>query len=210
MFKTLKNFSFAVLFAFSIVSAEPNQNLDQHRPYIAAVDPETYSFALSNNLVFQMKKKDWDIEPEVGIEVRFAPVMRGGESGFSDQKADDLLCLFAFNCRLKTVWLSEESKKYCLSYVASEPICTEPAGWISSAAYRDVIELSDGSKWIAVMEGPFSFKKGDRIILSKVDQITWGIIDIDQTIEQTGTDGKKYMHLLSVVVIPYTSADQKM
>ena len=76
--------------------------------------------------------------------------------------------------------MSEESKKHCLSYVATKSVCIQPAGWFSSGVYVDVIELSDGSEWVVQTEDPISFKKGDHIVLVQADHEHWWIINIDQ------------------------------
>lgn len=206
MFKILKLCSFVGFFLFSVLFAESKLDLDHYRLYVTDVDPETHSFALSNKTIFQIAKKNRKIDrlPEIGTEVRFAPLKRSVEEYSADEEGEfEVLYLFTAQGRLSRVWMPEESKAHCLTYVGSESICVEPAGLISSAKYQDVFELSNGSKWMAEGEGPFSFQKGDRIFLSKINNVQWGILDVDQTVDVKCSCTKKYVRVLSVIVKPY-------
>jgi hypothetical protein len=75
--------------------------------------------------------------------------------------------------------MPKESEQYCLSCVSSDPVCTQPARWFYPAEYRDVIVLSDGSKWMMVTEHKSEFEPGDRVFVSRYRD-DYYIVNIDQ------------------------------
>ena len=78
--------------------------------------------------------------------------------------------------------MAEGSEQYCLSYVSSESVCIQPAGWVARGVYKNVLTLSDGSKWMLEKDAKVEFTPGDRIIVSKIREDVYMIIDIDRGI----------------------------
>jgi len=206
MSKILQLCSFAFLSVFSILTSDPSLGLDRYLLHVTSVDPESQSYVLSNKIVFHLAIERWgeDQLPLVGAEVWLHPRCIDVEKSSVQEKGDFYVrYLYPFQQKTSSVWMSEESKEHCLSYIGMKSVCIQPAGWFSSAVYRDVIELSDGSEWMVQMERSFSFKKGDRIVLTRVDQELWGIIDIDQKWIIKGKDGKNYRCNQAIEVTPY-------
>ena len=206
MIKILKQFSLVFLFFFTRLSAEPNQGLDRYLLYVTDVDPDTQSFVLSNNMVFHVAKNNWKTGhlPEIGMEMRFLPLVRKAQRSSIEEVGEFLtVCFFHPQNKKTHVWISKESKEHSLFYVDSELICIEPAGWFSSAIYRAIIELSDGSKWIAETDEKISLIKGDRVILTKIEEDRWAIINIDQVDIVKDEMRKSFLYCPEVVVFPY-------
>ena len=178
--------------------------VDKYLLYVTDVDPESYRFVVSNNMAFHIAKKYWrtDPLPEVGDEVQFCTLFNAIDKDLDKELVGQFACQFSYTDRLRRIWMPKESKKYCLSYVATQSVCIQPDGWVFSGMYRDVFELSDGSKWMADKEGKFPFKKGNRILLTKVYN-RWVIINIDQTDWMKDSKGKSYMYYPEVSVTPY-------
>jgi hypothetical protein len=178
MTKTLKYFSLLFVFIFSLVSAEIKE--DQYRLNVTMVDPELHCFALSNNMICNTLKKNWETEtlPEVGTEVYIKATARI----ISDSKNEGEVDVVYSQDPAKRpfgVWITPESKQNGLSFAASESVCTAPAGWIFSEEYRDVILLSDGSQWIKESAGKTVFGPGSRVVVSKQKDGGYSIIDLD-------------------------------
>ena len=205
MFNFLKLFSFAFLLIFAHLSGESNPNLDPYLLFVTDVDPEAHRFVLSNKMVFHVAKNNWMTGqfPEIGMEARFAPFLRDVKN-FSAEEEGELqaICFFHPKNKLINVWMSEASKAYCLSFARSESRCIEPAGWFSSGVYREVIVLSDGSKWIPEGEDQLPFIKGDRLMISKMDDERWAMMNIDQMLVLTDPKGERYKRIMAIVVYP--------
>jgi hypothetical protein len=88
-----------------------------------------------------------------------------------------------------------------LSYVSTQLVCTQPAGWLFSAVNENVIELSDGSKWIS-KEVP-DFDQGDCAIVTRdIEDDQWYIIDVSRE-RFWGTDRRLVVFYNRVEVKPY-------
>jgi len=190
MNKTLKLFSLLFMFVFSALSADPEMEKDKFRSAVfekyqltvTEVDPEFHCFALSNNMVFNIPKRNWEKEtlPEVGTEIHFKPDFRL----ISHEKEDEIVIEYSQGPSKKmfSVWITPESKQNGLSCISSECILTAPAGWIFSEEYRDVLLLSDGSRWIKEKDGKTVFGPETRLIVSKQKDGGFSIIDLDASI----------------------------
>ncbi len=180
MIKTLKHFFLLFVFVFSMASAETNE--DKYRLYVTMVDPELHCFALSNNMICNTLKKNWETEtlPEVGTEV----YIKATAKIISDSKNEGEVDVGYSQDSAKkpfSVWITPESKQNGLLFVASESVCTEPAGWIFSAQYRDALLLSDGSQWIKENDGKTVFGPESRVVVSKQKDGGYSIIDLDKS-----------------------------
>ena len=118
MNKTLKQFSLLLVFVFSAVFADSKADLENYRLFVTEVDPEFHCFRLSNKLVFNIPKKDWETEtlPEVGTEVQIWPrfINVFNRHPFAE---DDFNIVFYKNPdkKLMSVCLPKESEEYCLT-----------------------------------------------------------------------------------------------
>ena len=204
MIKTLKLFSFAFLFVFASLFGQAHQNLDPYVLTVVDVDLESHRFVLSNKMVFQIAKNSWTADqlPEIGMEVCFAPLIRDVET-FSIEEAGELDVYFLDKKKVIKAWMPEESKAYCLSYAGTESKCVQPAGWFSSAVYKDAIVLSDGSTWMTEKEGQLPFIEGDRVMLTKINDVQWGLMNFDQILLLRDSNGKRYERIIAIVVKPY-------
>jgi hypothetical protein len=197
MSKTVQLFSLVLIFVVfdlfgigdvvdPIYTSVVRTDLEKYRLYVTMVDPEFHCFALSNNMVFNIPKKNWETTslPEVGTEVSVYPsvIRLEGRSTYNEQ--GDFMVKYSQESMEKQtrVWMTRDSEQYCLSYVSSESVCTKPAGWVIRGVYQNVLTLSDGSKWILPKDARVKFVPGDRIILSKTQEGDYAIIDIDQSI----------------------------
>lgn len=201
-----------VIFPFSLMATPLEVDIylrrhlamDKYMLYVTDVDPESQSFALSNKMVFQIAKKYWGVDrlPERGDEVQFYPLFRNVEKSFAKEEVGQFLCSFSNKKRCTRVWMPEESKEFCFSYVATETSWIQPPGWFNSGKYREIFELSDGSRWLAIMEGHNPFIKKNRILLSGNDQEQWVLINIDQNSWVKDSEGKAYLYYPEVKVFP--------
>jgi hypothetical protein len=188
------------MFLLSTVFAETKTDLDKYRLFVAKVDPEFHCFALSNNMVFNIPKKNWKTEslPEVGTEVYLKPTIRMLEGRSSYKEEGDFVVKFSQDPMKKpvTAWMTKDSEQYCLSFVSSESVCTQSAIWITRGVYQNVLVLSDGSKWLMPKDDEVEFTPGDRIMVSKIQEDDYMIIDIDRSMffcgEETAS-GKTFM-----------------
>ncbi len=160
----------------SVIKAD----LEKYRLYVTDIDQEFHCFALSNNMICTIPKRNWETEtlPEVGTEVYLKSDIRlmtnpGEEDEFAVGYSQDP------EKKLFSVRIIPESKQYGLSCVSSECILTAPAGWIFSEQYRDVLLLSDGSQWIKDSDGKTVFGPESRLVVSKQKDGGFSIIDLD-------------------------------
>lgn len=205
MSKILKLFSGVFLFIVTSLSAEPNLGLDPYTLYVTEVDPETHRLVLSNKIVFQIAQQSWaDRLPEVGAEIRLLPSYRDVER-FTEEEEGEFRLIYFFHPENKrlNVWMPAGSRQNCVSYVTTEPVCLQPAGWFSSAIYKDAIVLSDGSQWMAESEDQNHFVKGDPIVISKINDFQWIIINLNQISWVNGSDGRRYEKTHGVIVRPF-------
>jgi len=173
--------SFAILLmAFSVLLADPKVDLNNYRLFVTKVDPDSHYFALSNNLVFGIPETRWATQPlpKEGDEVYIGSSPQWVEGpkmgGF------DMCFVQDSEKKLFSVSIVAQYKTSDLSYVASERVEVEPAGWISPAIYRDVIVLSDGSMWIKIKRGRALFEPNARVFISKQKEGDYLIIDLDK------------------------------
>lgn len=211
MTKIMKLFFLMLMFvAFDLFGIGDNADLEKYRLYVTMVDPEFHCFALSNNLVFHIPKKNWETDclPSVGSEVYIESLPRIIEGSSYDEQGD--FNVFSSDQKKPNpVLLTKDSAQYCLlSYDSFEQICSQPAGWIVRAFYQNILTLSDGSKWVRMYDGPDTsineeFIQGDRIILSKLKDDEYVIINIDRTRFIIS----KYEMYRTTVVKPYDLAE---
>ena len=175
--------SFLFVLVFSSVFADVE--LEKYRLYVTRVDPEFHCFELSNNFILNTGKRGWGSEklPDEGTEIYLMPTVRSSRSQ-EERIRDGEFYAFYYQddkeVKLNAVWISPESKQDCLSYVSTQLECTQPAGWFFSAVYENVIELSDGSRWIC-NKAP-NFNKGDHVVLSVSfsDSNKWFMYNVDK------------------------------
>jgi hypothetical protein len=221
MNKTLKLFSLLFMLIFSIVSADSETDEDKFRSEISEkyrlavteVDPELHCFRLSNRLVCNIPKKDWKaaILPEVGDRVGLIPFGRlnshrsthidQGELRVDIRGPDGLLSKGEVN-----IWFSGEAE-YQLYFVGVDVVCTQPeSGWFfSNSVYKEIILLSDGSRWTRKREQESMFTRGDRIIVSPLRENEYLLIDLDQSFGFEASSGKNLVVLSNEVVEPFDS-----
>jgi hypothetical protein len=200
MTKTLKLFSLLLIFLFStMVASDP--------------DPEFEGCDIWNDWTCYIdKNREIPNLPEVGTEVSLVPQLKHPDKKYFVMQDEYSVVYFgSYQGKLTNAGTSPESKQNCFSFVSSESVCLQPArwfspdtGWFSPAVNRDVIKLSDESEWIAEEGSPIGFKKGDRVIVTQINDSQWGIFDVDQSITWEGRNRKTYAHYLSFVVVkPY-------
>lgn len=167
--------------------AQADINLNKYRMYVTAIDEDTHCFAVSNGLIFHLVKKHWASKnlPEIGVEIKLIPMGWFPEVKSSNIEEGEFIVLFdnetAKNQRV-LAWLSPDSEFQDISYVSTQNVCVEPAGWFSMGKFENVIELSDGSKWIRGSLDPL-LNKEDRMILSpEPGSENWLLINLNRLI----------------------------
>ncbi len=146
MIKTLKLFSLMLVLIFSMVSADPETGEDKFRSHIhekyrltvTDVDPELHCFKLSNKLVCNILKKNWETDalPEVGDMVLLNPVMRLHSHRSTHIEQGELkVDIREPDGRLPSkgkvdVWISGESE-YQVFFV-DNPLIRTDSGWFSN------------------------------------------------------------------------------
>lgn len=192
MTKMMKLFSLCAMFLFSSVFALQDQvDLEKYRLYVTKVDPEFHCFALSNSWVFSIPQQNWETDqlPEVGTEIFILPKLRHPDNRLSLSEEGEFYAEYTKESKTHqiAVWMTEQSQQEFVTYVSSETVCTRP-GWIYGCWIdENVIELSDGSKWIlkkkcnCSKETRFGFNPGDRLIVTKRDGNFCMITDIDRS-----------------------------
>ncbi len=188
MIKMVKLFSLCVMFLFSSVFAVGEASLvglEKYRLYVTKVDPEFHCFALSNNLVCQTLKKNWETEtlPEVGAQVYITNCVSMIDNRVSDKDVAEFEIGYTENPEKKLIGVRifQDSKQYGLSIISTESVCTAPDGWIFSAEYKDVILLSDGSQWMKEKAGKTVFCSESRVVVSRQKEGGYSILDLDQS-----------------------------
>ncbi|HEY5235199.1 MAG TPA: hypothetical protein VIJ14_03375, partial [Rhabdochlamydiaceae bacterium] len=93
----MKRLSLMFMFLLSTVFAETKPDLDKYRVYVTEIDPEFHCFALSNHMVFNIPKKNWETDPlpEVGTEVYLKPTIRMLEGRASYKGEGDFVVKFS-------------------------------------------------------------------------------------------------------------------
>jgi hypothetical protein len=215
MNKTLKLISLAFMFVFSTVFTEPKAEQDPHRLYVTKVDPEFHCFVLSNNMMFYSIKNEWKTEnlPDVGTEVKLLPAERHPEKKNAIMEEGEFKAIYAIGDRKRSlfIWMPPESEQYCFSYVASKQLSVKPAGWFSARVNQEIIELSDGSKWLVEpKETELGFSPGDHVIVAGVDEARHMLINVNRMfyshINQTDKTLGWYRY---AVVKPYVEATKE-
>lgn len=201
MTKTLKLFSLLFVMMFSMVFAESKIDLEQYRLFVTKVDPESHCFVLSNELTCCQIKRDWNTKtlPPIGIEIVLTNLVSPSEHKRSNNEAGEFLALDD-NGGQYNVWVPQESEPYFLTVVMCRSVCTHPAGWIYSATYENMIELSDGSKWTTQMD--HAFEEGDRVVVSiDSDFGTWELINLDTVVHAASSNNETYYE--KIIASPY-------
>jgi hypothetical protein len=219
MNKTLKLFSLLFMLIFSMVSADTETEEDKFRSWVfekyrltvTEVDPELHCFKLSNKLVYNIPKKNWETDalPEVGDRVVLTPIIRLHSHRSTHIEQGELCADIRGpdgkwpSKRKVNVWVSGESE-YQLYFVDVDLVRTD-SGWISDV-YEDVVLLSDRLGWIRKSKEPIVFAPGDRIIVSKNSKNEYILIDLDQNFRFETSNGKTFGMLAYEVVEPFIPA----
>ncbi|HEY5234613.1 MAG TPA: hypothetical protein VIJ14_00425, partial [Rhabdochlamydiaceae bacterium] len=201
---------------FSAVSADTETDEDKFRSWVfekyrlsvTEVDPEHHCFKLSNKLVYNIPKKNWgaDALPEVGDRVALTPIVRLHSHRSSHTEQGELsVDIRGPDGQLPSkgnvnVWISGESE-YQLYFVGVNSVYIEWSWW--NDIYKEVIVLSDGSGWIRTREDESKFSPGDRIIVSKLSDKEYILIDLDQNIHSKVSAGKTFGMLAFEKVEPF-------
>jgi hypothetical protein len=218
MSKTLKLFSLLSVLIFSMVSADTDTELDKFRSSISdkyqltitEVDPELHCFRLSNKLVCNVPKKNWETEalPEVGDKVLLTPIIRLHSRSTHTEQGELSVEIIGSDGEMPpkgkvNVWISGESE-YQLYFVGSDRVCTE-SGWLSSTT-KDVLILSDASIWSMKSGKKNDFTPGDRIIVSKCSENEYILVDLDQSFRLKGSNMQAFGMLAHEIVEPFNSS----
>ncbi len=211
MIKTLKLFSLMLVLIFSMVSADPKAEEDKflsntRKKYLLAVtevDPELHCFRLSNKLVCNILKKNWETDalPEVGDLVVLIPIMRFHSHRSTHIEQGELsVDIRGPDGQLPSkgkvdVWISDESE-YRLFFV-----CTDSVGF--SDVREEVLILSDKSGWVRKSKEKQVFAPGDRIIVSKNSEKEYVLIDLDHSFHFQINAGKTFGMLACEKVEPF-------
>lgn len=203
MTNTFKWFSLLLLLILKTIIGQPKSDLDKYRVYVTDIDPAFHCFALSNQMVCYVARNHWmtDPLPEVGAEIRLAPKKRNPALTMMEQ--GEFLAFFSLGIlkKLIPVWMTQESYQYFLTYVSTEKIYPKPVGWCSAPI--NVIELSDGSKWITENKSKLGLVGGDHVLINRIDDHQCWLIDIDRTTIEGGSKNAKFVSDNGVVVKPY-------
>jgi hypothetical protein len=161
--------SFLFVLVFSSIFADVD--LENYRLYVTRVDPEFHCFELSNNLILNTVEWEWEKLPDEGTEIYLKPTVRSSQSQEERIRDGEFYTFYYQDDRevnVNAVWISTQLE------------CTQPAGWFFSAVYENVIELSDGSKWIC--KNVPKFDKGDHVVLSADfwDSNKWFMYNVDK------------------------------
>lgn len=187
MKNTLKLFSIMFFLIFSSVFAEAEVNLDKYRLFVTSVDEEAHSFTVSNGLILYLAKNQWTSQklPDIDNEIQLFPLPWFSEKKEANVEEGELIVFFdskEIKNRMVFAWISPGSAPSGLSYVSTQIVCVEPAGWFSAGKFENIIELSDGSKWI---QGPLDplLSKEDYVILSPdLDSKDWLLINLNRIV----------------------------
>ena len=214
MIKTLKLFSLMLVLIFSRVSADPKAGEDKFRSKIfekyvltvTDVDPELHCFRLSNKLVCNILKKNWETDalPEVGDIVCLNSILRlHGHRSSHIEQGELRVDIRWPDGRLPSkgevdVWISGESE-YQVFFVDCILVCIY-SGWFSDANYGIFI-LSDTSGWAKTSKEPHVFSPGDRIIVGVNSQNEYILIDLDKSFFHINA-GKTFGKLAFEKVVP--------
>lgn len=195
---------------FSPVFAQIPIDLEKYCLYVAGVDPQAHAFLLSNDLICNIAEKNLNVDslPEIGDEVRLVPRLRNAERRHGIFEEGEFEVVSLKNAKnVARIWVTPGSEKNCLTCVSSGLVSKQPAGWFTPAIYSEVVALSDGSKWILETKGLKGFNRGDRIIVTKVDQNRWAFINIDRSIFSESIDKTKkiWTRYVYCYVQPYFS-----
>ena len=204
MTKILQLFSLLFIFLFSAAFADTDlAKFDAYRLTVTQVDPEFHSFALSNGMVLTTLKAGWRFEilPEAGTEIYLRPKIRWSRGEEEKSENGEFWIFYTQIGRKRGLlgWMSAEPYQKMLTYVSTALECTQPAGWIFSAKSENVIELSDGSKWISKKIPKFD--PGDHLVVSHdIETDQWFLIDITQ---------ESFVETNRVLVIYYSEIEVK-
>jgi hypothetical protein len=184
MFKWL----FVVLISIcSLMSASPD--LKSYLLYAKAIDDESHSITLSNGWVCNAINAFWWDRKKIAVgDQVFLDIMFWGSDEKESIKEYGQFVLWP---GFFPFWISEDSKSFDITYVATTYEWVTPGGWFTSPVYKKCIELSDGSKWEESEWGGEKAKKfhegdrfypGDRIVVSYHSNHLnhWKLINIDR------------------------------
>jgi hypothetical protein len=181
--------TFITVCSFAMADIE---NLDKYPINVKAIDEEFHAVALSNGLICNVTPKHFWLEKnlEVGEEVELFPNVWPSfieQEGSIKDSGEFTLTL----CKDKTlitidVWVTEESKKTGLIYTSDTVRIIQPAGWLSQAVKKTIIELSNGSKWVS--NNGQTFAKGDHVIpLYSKKFHQWWLVNLDKSTDIKAT-----------------------
>lgn len=202
MTKTLKFFSLVLLLIFSVAFGGSKVDLEKYRLFVTKVDPESHCFVLSNGMTCCQIIRDWNKKalPNIGIEIALTNLSSPSENKKSNKEEGEFLALDD-NGGQYYVWMPLESEQYFLTVVLCRSVCTCPAGWVYSATYENLIELSDGSKWTTSMD--HAFARGNRIVVSTDNDFgIWELINLD-TVVHAAASSNNETYYEKITASPY-------
>lgn len=204
MSKILKMLSVLFVLMFSMTFAlSDEEGFANYRLKVIQVDPEFNCFSLSNGMVLTTIQREWRFEelPEIGTEIYVDSKIRFSRDAEEKVKEGEFWITYLHEGKKKLLlgWMSAEPDQKMLTYVSTKLECTQPAGLIFSEVHENVIELSDGSKWIS-QKVPH-FDPGTRILVTP-DQKSenWYLMDI-------GTE--RFLQTNRILLIYYSRIEVK-
>jgi len=205
MSKSLKLFSLLFLLIFSAAFAE--FDVEKYRLFVSKVDPELQSFVLTNGMTCHKIESSDNPKglPAIGSEIVLYPLKTTSEHRRANKELGEFAALDDQNWRY-LIWMPQDAEEYFLTVVSCQSIRTRPAGWFTSDRYENIVELSDGSRWIA--QENHMFAKGDHVVVSCEDDLLglWHLINVDRVLYLTSSN-ETYYYLLSVMPFQGTTEE---
>jgi len=205
MGKTLKFFSLLFTVVFAVLTAESatdeNQFLskvkEKYRLTVTEVDPEHHCFKLSNKLICNLTKGrlKTDALPVVGDAVLLWSITRSYDRRLSHIEQGELAVFIkGGEGELPTksiinVWISCEDE-YPVFLYDSDPD-------------QERFILSDASEWIRKSKEPTVFAPKDRIIISRLNDAEFLLINMDKNTLVNLHGGKTGIKLAYEIVEPF-------
>jgi hypothetical protein len=156
----MKLFFLMLIFSVSCAFTESKFDPEKYRLYVTEVDPEFHCFALSNGMTCYTIKLDWQLEklPEVGTEIYLSPwsnkpkcVSSDNSRALAIQKGEFYVSYsIAGQKRGHRVWMPREFEQYCLAYISTKSVSTQPVGKFVNVSNRLINPSSqEFEEWLA-------------------------------------------------------------
>jgi|GEM_PF-789879 len=177
---------------------------EKYRLTVTEIDPEHQCFKLSNNLICNIPKKNWERDslPAVGDEITLVPISRIHSRELTHIEQGELrVHNRSSNGRQDIdVWISSESE-YPLFISRHESVCIAQ-GWFSNTD-EEVFTLTDGSSWIKNSKVRSVFSEGDRIIVCCYKGNKYLLINLDKSFQSNIREKKQFRQLAYQIVEPF-------